>query len=426
MTYATWKFVDNVYFHPLRKYPGPIFAAASNIPIAYVSWNGSLSHWLRSLHESYKSDIIRISPNEVSVISLSSWKDLYSHRPGHSNFPKDLRAFAGVDNIVTASDSDHSRVRRLLSHAFSDKALREQESLIMVHVNNLMNGLKRQMESSTTANVNIVDWFMWTAFDVIGDLSFGESFNCLLDKKFHPWVEWIMYSLQIIVYQSVTMRFPLLERLLTVCIPTKAAKSRSAINTYSYDTVERRLNTETTRPDFLSYITKHNEDKEKGGMTRDEIHRNSVTFTTAGSETTAALLSATVWYLLQNSDCYEKINHEIRSTFKSVEEINLQRIIDLPYLQAVVDETFRIYPPGIAGQPRIAPKGGDAVSGYWIPEGTGVILNQYAANHASMNFDEPEVFAPARWIETDERFKHDKRGVVQPFSIGPRNCIGKK
>lgn len=92
------------------------------------------------------------------------------------------------DAILTAGDADHSRKRRLLSHAFSEKALREQESLIRKHVEELIQGLKNQIAPSSVGEVNVVDWYNWAAFDIIGDLAFGYSFDCLTDARYTPWV----------------------------------------------------------------------------------------------------------------------------------------------------------------------------------------------------------------------------------------------
>ena len=55
--------------------------------------------------------------------------------------------------------------------------------------------------------------------------------------------------------------------------------------------------------------------------------------------------------------------------FKKKEDLNLNNLIPLPYFQAIIDETFRMYPPGLGGQARIAPKGGAVVSGHFVPEG---------------------------------------------------------
>ena len=58
-------------------------------------------------------------------------------------------------------------------------------------------------------------------------------------------------------------------------------------------------------------------------------------------------------------------------------------------------------------------------------------LNQFAAYRCKRNFALPDKFIPERWLgederfERDERFARDRREVVQPFAVGPRNCIGK-
>ena len=78
------------------------------------------------MHETY-GEIIRIAPNELSFINANAWQDLYGHHPGRGTLPrwgygKDPN---GVVNIFSANDTDHSRLRRLLAHWFSDKALRD-------------------------------------------------------------------------------------------------------------------------------------------------------------------------------------------------------------------------------------------------------------------------------------------------------------
>ena len=86
-----------------------------------------------------------------------------------------------------------------------------------------------------------------------------------------------------------------------------------------------------------------------------------------------------------------------------------------------------MHPPAVGGQPRVALTGGETVSGYFIPKGTGIQLNQFAANHSHLNLDEPEIFAPERWIDSEkrDRWKKDPLKVVKPFSVGVRNCIGR-
>lgn len=63
----------------------------------------------------------------------------------------------------------------------------------------------------------------------------------------------------------------------------------------------------------------------------------------------------------------DRLQREIRSKFLSADEIRLLYLDDLYFLHAVISECFRMYPPAVAGQPRVAPPTGDFISGYWVP-----------------------------------------------------------
>ncbi len=63
-----------------------------------------------------------------------------------------------------------------------------------------MERLRERVEASEDAGqeaiVNIVDWFHWYAFDLVGELSFGESFGCLKYARHHPWIDTIFSSIK--------------------------------------------------------------------------------------------------------------------------------------------------------------------------------------------------------------------------------------
>ena len=286
---------------------------------------------MNDLHNYYRSDVVRISPDELSFIDPSAWKDIYGIRPVGGAFPKDLSAFPGVQSIVTANDTDHSRYRRLLAHGFSDKALREQEDLIQTYIGKLINGLKDTIPKSK-GNANLVDWFNWTMVDIITDLSLGESFNCLEENAYHPWISLVARGLKSLSLAHVTSRFPPVGSLLSLYIPKKVKQAREDHLKISKEKVERRLEMGgNTRPDFVGYTLRHN--GEKGGMTREEIHNNMSSLIGAGGETTASLLSAAVWYVLNYPPGLEEVNAEVRERFKRSQDINLQAVTsDLPYL----------------------------------------------------------------------------------------------
>ena len=79
-------------------------------------------------------------------------------------------------------------MRRLLSHAFSDAALREQEQLITHYLDLLIEKLHQQIVSTAQGKVNFVQWYNFTTFDILGDLCFDESFGALENGQYHSWV----------------------------------------------------------------------------------------------------------------------------------------------------------------------------------------------------------------------------------------------
>lgn len=105
-------------------------------------------------------------------------------------------------------------MRRLFSHAFSDKAPKEQEAFIRAQVDTLINGLKKQVNGPSKGKVDLSDCYHGTTLDVIEDLAFGESFHCLSDTNYRPWVAMLMSNLKSVVFLSVTLRFPPLQRVL--------------------------------------------------------------------------------------------------------------------------------------------------------------------------------------------------------------------
>ena len=341
------------------------------------------------------------------------------------NFHKDRLVYSTRDNIITADDEYHSRIRRLLSHAFSDKALREQESLLMSHVTALIEGLRKQSQTGVT--LDLCDWFLWTTFDVIGDLSLGESFDCVNNRNYHHWVAMMMNSMKSIVFISVTKRFPPFQRLFNLYVPPKTKRDGEDHIRLAFEKVDRRLSLETSRPDFVSYMTKKGEAREEGGLTRDGVMMNATALISAGSETTGRILPGIIWYLHQDPTWLAKIKRELRGTFRDADDISLARLAELPSLQAIIDESLRMFSPAQAGQPRVTPRGGAFVDSHWIPEGTAVTMNQHAVFRSSKNFERPDAWLPERWLNQDGAIgSTDEKKAFQPFSIGARNCVGKK
>ncbi|KAF2685242.1 cytochrome P450 monooxygenase-like protein [Lentithecium fluviatile CBS 122367] len=414
--------IYNIYFHPLAKVPGPKLRAAFYLPHYYELWTGDQVFNWRELHEKY-GDIVRMSPRWVSVIKPEAWRDIY----GHANkkpIPKDPDAYFirnGVPaNILSSNDADHTRIRRLLNHAFSDGALRNQEHIINSYVSLFIEKLQKKAEGDIP--VDIVRYLNFTTFDILGDLCFAEPFDALKNEAYNEWIAINFRGFKAVRMFRVIRSTPILGMPLFFLLKLFPAivKARQRAEMYTVQKTEKRMNTTTDRKDFVSYILKHNDGK---GMTRDEIMKTMGVLIIAGSETSATLLSGAVFYLLKNRRWLQKLQQELRETFSDESEMTFASLSQLRVMQAVIMETFRMYPPVPTMLPRRTGDQGAMVADSFIPPNVTVGIAQYAAYRSRTNFKDPDKFAPQRFLD-DEEYKNDNRSVVQPFSVGPRNCIG--
>lgn len=71
---------------------------------------------------------------------------------------------------IGLSDDDHSRMRKLLSHAFSETAMREQEPILNSYYDLFISKLNDQMGEAVAIKVDIMSWYTFTTFDIIGSV----------------------------------------------------------------------------------------------------------------------------------------------------------------------------------------------------------------------------------------------------------------
>jgi cytochrome P450 len=416
----------SLFLHPLRRYPGPKFAAATRLPITYTLIRGRGPQWIRSLHEKY-GQVVRVAPDELSFIDKQAWRDIYSSSPAAKYGMKrsdDFFAYffdqqSTAASIVSANEEDHRRLRRIFSQAFSKTALAAQEPLIITHVDLLV----RKLKESSSETANMVDMYCFTIFDIMADLMFGESLHLLDNTEYTPWVKSVPGYIRASIVLASLAKFPVLRFLMAISIPRIAAKHYKRFLKSTSEKVNLRLSSTLGRPDIIHFLSNPDE---KMSLSRAEIDNAALVLMLAGSDTTPSILSGLTYLLLKHKETLGKLVQEIRSTFDSDSSINLKSISKLEYLGACIDEGFRAYPAAPIGFPRIVPSGGASISGGWVAEGTTVYVTPLAAYDSPLNFRSPKSFTPERWLPQSEAFySGDQKAVVQPFSLGPRDCLGK-
>ena len=335
-------------------------------------WRGQYVHDIFDMHERL-GDVVRVAPNELSYTDKQAWQDIHCARLGHKPFPKNQLwwgEFPGrAPSIVsTPSQDGHERMRRIINHCFSIKALKSQEASVQYHADLMVTKFQEQMEESGETVINIVDWYMFYTFDVLGDLAFSSPFECLQNSAMHPWIVTIFNYFKFGAYIGILRLYfgRSIDSILLKLTPKSAAQASENHYQWAVDKVHRRMNIEVPREDFLTHIMANNRE---GLMSMPEIENNTNVLIVAGSETCGTVLSGMTNYLLKAPYAYKKLQTEIKEAFSRPEDITFESLLDLPYLNAVIDEGLRMCSPSTAGLQHVVPDGGDTVLGEWLPEG---------------------------------------------------------
>ena len=203
----------------------------------------------------------------------------------------------GSKGVVTfqyePNDASHARQKRVLAHAFSVKALSEQESIVEMHVQKLVHNLKRLGRENK--EFDICNWFSFVTFDLTGDLAFKESFGCLDEGQYNFWVSLLFEAIQGGAFTQATRRFAtagswLQKKLLVIFKDVREPNrkhtelSRLKVLKLVFCSVYRRVYTDFSRRlanendehrDFIWYVLKN---KERFDITEEEIIANSSLF----------------------------------------------------------------------------------------------------------------------------------------------------
>lgn len=426
----------NIFFHPLRNFPGPRLAKFSRLPLLRAHFKGKMFQYISDAHAQY-GPIVRVAPDELTITHSDSWKDIYQKRPQLIKDPYGLTPpLNGADSLFTAQGQTHIRMRRTLTNAFSDKALRDQSPIVESYITLFVDRIRREAAKSRSKGsvVDLAKYMGYLTLDTISDLAIGQSFHGLEGDNEHSWILGFWLGVKFGSIRTSLSRFHPLELVFGFIFLRLTARERTKNWKLVTDCITRRLgmgDLGETRSDFITPVIGNvNEGKQKG-ITRQELNTNSLALVIAGCEVSNAALAATTYFLLRYSSTLKRLNEEIRESFQSENNINVMSTMNLPYLSAVINEGLRIHHPTPSQLPRVVPKEGLMIAGHWIPGGTFIGVGLQTIQNHPDHWTEPDVFHPERWLpEThkyyDARFAKDNKEAFRPFSCGPRNCIGWK
>ncbi|KAJ8128706.1 hypothetical protein O1611_g4928 [Lasiodiplodia mahajangana] len=428
----------------LRHIPGPALASISSLWMVKKSLTGAFHQHLRHVAEEY-GPLARIGPNEL----LSTDPDVLRMMSGvRSSYTKGVfyetgRITPNQDNVVSLrNDDEHRALRAKMGIAFGGK---ENEGFgFSTGIDRQILGLVNLIEAkylSTATEYRPVQFFQKVSFfalDVIGDISFGGAFGYLSqDADLYQYHKISDESLPLV---NIVSTLPWLANIIykwpfSKLLPAEGDRvGFGRLMGLVKSVVDRRLapGAEAQKDMMQAFIN--------SGMTRGELTQQvfvqmcakhaPTTRSIAGSVSTTTAICMTLLCLLTNPSTYSALQREIDGEVvagKLSSPVADSESKSMPYLQAVIKEGLRFYPPVLGLGSKQVPKGGDILNGYFVPEGTQIGMNFFGLMRSKEIWgSDADVFRPERWLEADSNRVRRMNSVVDlDFGSGKYQCLGK-
>jgi len=435
--------VYNLFFHPLRRYPGPFLASISRLWSRIGNFHGCKSERIHAAHEKY-GPIVRVGPNELSFANPAAVRDIYTSKSfvKEETFYRAKRIFHENHLFSFRNAEAHNQRRKLLARGFSQAAINQFEPNLISKIQTLLDQWERLSRSSEEP-INVYPWAHWLGFDTVYHLMFEEDPGSVKKGKADPIMQYIRAWRPTFIYKEF---MPQLEQW-GLYVPGRVGGYFRDVQTWKKIAMDvvGKVRVNGTKTPFLSNVLS-NQDAYLGRPLNDsELAEECMGGMFGGSGTTANTFVYILWGCLRNPDVVRKLKKELKSAFpdRSTVPDNLT-CSNLPYLQAVINETLRRYPTIIATLPRTAAED-VVVASHPLPKGvsfsascldeplvdksftfaqTVVGTQNYTIHRWESAFPDPEKFNPDRWLSSNN--DEERKLAFTPFSVGPRRCIGMK
>ncbi|CAG8706731.1 790_t:CDS:10, partial [Funneliformis caledonium] len=183
--------------------------------------------------------------------------------------------------------------------------------------------------------------------------------------------------------------------------------------------VSNNVNSDNGRIDLLTGMIQH---ANQEGISTDskQLRDEMVGFFVAGHDTTSLALSTSFYFLAKYPEMQERARKEVISVLGNEPIIpTSEQLKEMKYINAVIKESLRIYPPSTGIVPRKLTKP-MKIGPYLIPANIICTTNIWQINHHPKYWENPEQFNPERFLNNEKI--HAFSWI--PFSSGVRNCLG--
>ncbi|KIM93826.1 hypothetical protein OIDMADRAFT_61096 [Oidiodendron maius Zn] len=433
----------SLFSNPLARIPVPKSFALTKWRLAYEDYKGTRTRKIHALHGQY-GPVVRVGPNEVAFNSLSAMRAIYGAGSGfeRTSFYHMFSTYGRMNMFSFNTVEQHAERKKLFANAYAKSTILRGENAHMIEtkVGKYMQLLEREGRAHDIFptlhyfSLDNITEFIYGDFGKTACLDGVEKDRALLrdiintgsrkltwftvhSPKFIVW----LYSRTGIMGCIARQFYPMQKPIPYTSIKLHAMK---ACQGFSHASAGEKAQ----QSSLISKLWKHHRSEKDGGLDDLDIASECADQLDGGIDTTSDTLMFAIWSLSrpEHRRFQQKLIDEVRTL--SEDELNAGGIPraeaadKLPYVDAVIKETLRLFAPLPASEPRSLSKA-TTVDGYLIPARTVVSISPYTLHRNPKVFKDPLKFNPDRWLDPSQDLAQMKK-FFWAFSSGGRMCIG--
>ncbi|KAM4734352.1 thromboxane-A synthase [Anableps anableps] len=367
-----------------------------------------------------------------------------------------------TDCLLMLRNEQWKRVRSILTPSFSAAKMKEMVPLINTAADALMKNLKVHADSGQAFDIQRC--FGCFTMDVIASVAFGTQVDSQNNPD-DPFVHHAQMFFSFSFFRPIMLFFIAFPNIMAPIARFIPNKRRDQMNSFFISTIQKIIKQREEQPpsqrrrDFLQLmldartgketvslehfdtanhsddLDQRRQDQENGSpqpqesparrphrkmMTEDEIVGQAFVFLLAGYETSSNTLAFTCYLLAVNPECQRQVQEEVDDFFTRHDSPDYSNVQELKYLDMVVCEALRLYPPGFRFAREIDHD--CEVNGQVLPKGATLEIPAGFLHYDPEHWPEPGRFIPERFTPEAKASRHPF--VYLPFGAGPRNCVG--
>lgn len=362
---------------------------------------------------------------DPAMIKTILIKECYSLFTNRRNFRLNGPLY---DAVSIAEDDQWKRIRGVLSPSFTSGRLKEMFGIMKQHSVNLVASMKKKADKDEV--LELKDFFGPYSMDVVSSTAFSVDIDSQNNPS-DPFVTNIKKMLKFDFFSPLFLLVglfpftgPVLEKMEYSFFP-------ASVTDFFYAALRkiksnRLASQQKSRVDFLQLMMDSQRGTESKGhdpskaLSDHEILSQAMIFLFAGYETSSSSLTFLAYNLATTTRAMRKLQEEIDATFPNQAAVAYEPLMQMEYLDSVINESLRLYP--IAPRLERVAKASVEINGLVIPKDMVVMVPTWVLHRDPDLWPNPEEFEP-------ERFSKENKETIDPytympFGAGPRNCIG--